>query len=611
MLVTCEQCSTSFNLDERLVKSTGSKVRCSKCKHVFVAYPPSALETAPEEDAAPEQEQSPEEQLPDAMADRMEAPDLAAAPEGEDLDLSDIEKMLEVEDEQAGSGQVTAGPEPEDALDLSDLENILDEEDEDASVLEEEGEEEPDLVFDLENEEALAPAEDQISLTSELDLGDLDKMFDDEEASLDLEMEDEDTLSFDLETQGETSEAEALEGTDEATASDDFEDLELMMAEEAQEEAPDHSPEAEVQDLDFDLEMETTETDTAPENFAGEDGEEALSLDLEPTLGAGEPETPPDKVSAAPEAEPEERSPEDAEPRETPLAPVAESQADKAVDEMMSLLEMETEGEEAAIEIEAPEEAVSAAEGEDALEADDEASLEEDSELDFPDDAVPDIPDEEVFEEDADTASPEPEEEDAPAPAVPTEGGSLFKKVFISLLVLVLVLVIAAAALVFTRIKGIEVPFLDRLEIPFLDRFGTPGTVDPGNLKIVTSQVDSRFLDHSTAGRLFIITGKVKNSYDHPRSFIKMTGNLYTKGKVLAKTQTAYCGNVISDLELTKMDIAEIQKRLENRFGDRKANVGIPPGAQRNFLIVFSDLPENLEEFTITVEGSEPVGPQS
>ncbi|MBW1754259.1 MAG: zinc-ribbon domain-containing protein [Deltaproteobacteria bacterium] len=40
MIITCEECQASFNLDESLLKPTGSKVRCSKCKKVFVAYPP-------------------------------------------------------------------------------------------------------------------------------------------------------------------------------------------------------------------------------------------------------------------------------------------------------------------------------------------------------------------------------------------------------------------------------------------------------------------------------------------------------------------------------------------------------------------------------------------
>src|SRR6056297_1196245 len=40
MIITCEACGTSFRLRTSRVKESGSKVRCSKCKHVFVVYPP-------------------------------------------------------------------------------------------------------------------------------------------------------------------------------------------------------------------------------------------------------------------------------------------------------------------------------------------------------------------------------------------------------------------------------------------------------------------------------------------------------------------------------------------------------------------------------------------
>ncbi len=39
MVIQCESCRTEFNLDESLLKKEGTKVRCSRCRHVFTAYP--------------------------------------------------------------------------------------------------------------------------------------------------------------------------------------------------------------------------------------------------------------------------------------------------------------------------------------------------------------------------------------------------------------------------------------------------------------------------------------------------------------------------------------------------------------------------------------------
>ncbi|MFH1349704.1 MAG: DUF3426 domain-containing protein [Pseudomonadota bacterium] len=40
MIIECEKCHSQYNLDENLLKESGSKLRCSQCKHIFVAYPP-------------------------------------------------------------------------------------------------------------------------------------------------------------------------------------------------------------------------------------------------------------------------------------------------------------------------------------------------------------------------------------------------------------------------------------------------------------------------------------------------------------------------------------------------------------------------------------------
>ena len=61
MIITCEQCNTSFNLDESLLKPSGSKVKCSKCDNIFTAYPPSPPEEI-------EEAEQPVEAVPDVDA---------------------------------------------------------------------------------------------------------------------------------------------------------------------------------------------------------------------------------------------------------------------------------------------------------------------------------------------------------------------------------------------------------------------------------------------------------------------------------------------------------------------------------------------------------------
>jgi predicted Zn finger-like uncharacterized protein len=48
MIIECEQCKSKFKLDEGLLREEGTKVRCSQCKHVFKAFPPSLSPQEPE-----------------------------------------------------------------------------------------------------------------------------------------------------------------------------------------------------------------------------------------------------------------------------------------------------------------------------------------------------------------------------------------------------------------------------------------------------------------------------------------------------------------------------------------------------------------------------------
>jgi predicted Zn finger-like uncharacterized protein len=42
MIITCEECTTRFKLDDARIPAKGAKVRCSKCKHAFFVKPPTS-----------------------------------------------------------------------------------------------------------------------------------------------------------------------------------------------------------------------------------------------------------------------------------------------------------------------------------------------------------------------------------------------------------------------------------------------------------------------------------------------------------------------------------------------------------------------------------------
>ena len=196
-----------------------------------------------------------------------------------------------------------------------------------------------------------------------------------------------------------------------------------------------------------------------------------------------------------------------------------------------------------------------------------------------------------------DTHLPESEEDEFDEHSLPAKKRSTSKAL---IYLFIFALLLGASYFTYVLLSSINI------QIPILSDYLNPKTEDPGNLKLSTDNINSKFIDNSSAGRMFVITGKIKSEYDKPRRFVRITGKLFTKGKKLAKTEVVYGGNVVSDDELASSNITTIKKHLADRFGGNNTqNSIIQPGKMIPFMVIFSALPkEQLEEFTIEVDQS-------
>ena len=515
MIITCKACNASFNLNESLLKPEGSKVRCSKCKEVFIAYPP----------APPKEAEKPNEII------------------------SDLELKQVTEDTEAGQLDDSGSGE----LDLPDLEKLFAEEE----IPEKEGYadeaiEDFDLDLDLapEPEEAPEDIEEEAKLEEpdELDLSDMEELLDVTEVP---------------EKEGDTDEA--------------IEDFDL--------------------DLDLAPEPEEAPHDIEEEAKFGEPDELDLS-DIEELLDLEEPETEekdePDEVELELDmgAEPDiEKAPEDVE------ASVESEELEEVdlsdIERMFETEEEEAEEEAEPVDSPLPEETSGTELDEIEEEADEPETIEsfetEEIEREF---TIEDTDQDDLSEEEIADVQP------AVAKATP----AMKKRISKPLIVLLIFALLGGGC------YGVYV-LLDfmNIEIPFVSDYFKPQISDPaGNLKIDTLDIDSAFVKNVKAGKLFMITGKIKNGYSDARSYIRMTGKLYKKGKILVQKETVFCGNFLSDIELSNLELSAIKKRLSNRLGDNNSNIRVKPGQELPFMIVFGNLPADLEEFAIEAEGSVP-----
>ena len=533
----------------------------------------------------------------------------------EDLDL-DLELDATPEEEIPVEEDATS-----ESLDLSDLELSM-ESDIEADTDEEELELELDLDLDSEPAVDSGLTEDQNDTDSEeLDFSDF-----------------EETVMLDSPPKAETENLEEELDLDL--------DLDLEMADDARPEVDSALPsmekeDVELEDLDFELEM--APEGEAAETTDDEDSEDVDLSDIEKMLegDATEDET----ISLVPELddidteiEKWKESPDTddlmEETGEIDLSDIMIDADDDDIEEDIEDVELELDIDEAS-------EPVMAASGGREPEDIDISGFEDfdipeegdkveghisggDIELEFEVDGAADDLDTMATVSDADEIGVSPETVEYAEPLVdteeaPTQKEETKKKVEKIkpvrksgilrpvLLLLLLILLPLVVVILLDRFMGMNVPFVtDYLkQVPYLNQVMKTEVKEVGEISV--DNISSMFIDNTRHGKLFIITGTVKNEFSESRKYIKIQGSLFSSGKTLAKEVTVYGGNVISDQDLSEMSLTDINQRLSNRFGDNKSNFDVKPGTSIPFMVVFADLPESLEEFTIEVSGSFPV----
>jgi predicted Zn finger-like uncharacterized protein len=207
---------------------------------------------------------------------------------------------------------------------------------------------------------------------------------------------------------------------------------------------------------------------------------------------------------------------------------------------------------------------------------------------------IAEIPIEQTIE----TEPVEPKIAKRPKPAGPKKKSSK-----IGVILLLLLLLAAAVGGIYYAVMYMGI------EIPYVSEYLKPKPKDPaGTANLTTMDINSKFIENSQSGRLFIITGKVRNGYGMRRNTIRLQGKLFTKGKVLVKTEFSYAGVQISDQELATLSIAEIKQALNATPAALDATGNVQPGQTLPFIVVFSDLPsaEQLDEFAVELISSLP-----
>lgn len=178
------------------------------------------------------------------------------------------------------------------------------------------------------------------------------------------------------------------------------------------------------------------------------------------------------------------------------------------------------------------------------------------------------------------------------------KGSSLFSFAGIGAVLLVL-LVLAGTGLFFLKSKP-EV--FNKLGLGALAKGLGVKTAEDGHIT-VKNPVGS-FIINKEAGELFVITGFAVNEYKKPRASIQVKAALFGKDGKPVMQKVVYCGNNLSREQLVSMPLDKLETAMNNQFGDSLSNLGVQPGKEIPFVVILSKVPQNVGEFGVEVVGS-------
>jgi len=133
----------------------------------------------------------------------------------------------------------------------------------------------------------------------------------------------------------------------------------------------------------------------------------------------------------------------------------------------------------------------------------------------------------------------------------------------------------------------------------------TASKEDPGIKKITIADAEGNFKVNKEAGEIFVIRGAAQNKNNQPFSFIRLRGLLHNANAQKVKEEEVFAGNIFTDEELSALPMSKIRECSQNKYGKDNSNYNVPPGKAIPFIIVFTQIPDNLAEFTVRVVGGQ------
>jgi len=191
--------------------------------------------------------------------------------------------------------------------------------------------------------------------------------------------------------------------------------------------------------------------------------------------------------------------------------------------------------------------------------------------------------------------------EDQPSKKKGKKDKKSFKKLVPILLVFLLMVLLGGAGyLYFPQLMALKEKFF-----PSAAKLSS-GKVQSKNVEekvknIALENVKQYFVKNSRIGELFVIEGEAVNNFKQTKELIKLRAKILDKNGKVAAQKDFLAGNTASLFQLQMMTKDELENLLNSKVGILTNNTFVKPGGRVPFMVVFYDLPPNVQEFSLQV----------
>ena len=181
---------------------------------------------------------------------------------------------------------------------------------------------------------------------------------------------------------------------------------------------------------------------------------------------------------------------------------------------------------------------------------------------------------------------------------------------FLAYLFLMLLVIILSGGLYFWIFPQSRQQAADSLSpyFPWAGNLGTLGQTGPVWSQVALQDVRQHFVNNWLMGNLRIVEGSVVNKGKYTLSNVQVRGRLYdNRGSVIGEW-TSYCGNLLTDSELSTLTEEEIKHKLSQPLVGNGTSDRLNPNGQIPFMIVVAHHDQQaVAKTTVIVTGAEKV----